>query len=849
MNETKDPHDKKLGLTQGPQTLQLKKTVDTGQVRQSFSHGRSKAVVVERKKKRVFKQEDGQYQEVVRKELPAADAGASVPPKIVVREEPVDVPTVPKGRVVLKSLTDDEKSARAHALRGALAADQEARRMAKEEAVLLASEEHKHEVEHEAAEKRRLEEDARKKTEEDARLKAEQEASKRLVEEGLAPVAAVSRSTAQAEAEERERAKKATSPRRGEQRRRSGKLTVSRALSGDDERQRSLASVRRAREREKRSKGGSGGDAAKRVVREVIVPDVITVQEIANRMAVRAVDVIKVLMGMDVMATVSQTLDQDTAELVIDHFGHKIKRVSEADVEIGLIGEQDDSGDLKPRAPVVTVMGHVDHGKTSLLDALRQTDVVSGEAGGITQHIGAYQVETPKGNKITFLDTPGHAAFSAMRARGAKFTDIVVLVVAADDGVMPQTKEAIDHAKAAGVPMIVAINKIDKPGADPDRIRQELLQHEVICEELGGDVLMVEVSALKKQNLDKLEETIVLQSELMELSANPDRSAEGVVIEAKLDRGRGPLATILVQRGTLRVGDIFVAGAEQGRVRALLNEQGKNIKEAGPSVPVEILGFQETPMAGDDFSVVESEARAREISEYRRRQVRDLAAETGGRSTIEEMLAMVQDGTAKELPMVIKADVQGSAEAIRSGLEKFNTDEVAVRLLHVGVGGITESDVTLAAASGAPVIGFNVRATKQARDLAEQDNVEIRYYSVIYDLIDEVKALLSGMLAPTMKETVIGSANILKVFQMSKFGKVAGCLVTEGAVRRGAKARILRDNVVIHDGNIAALRRFQDEVKEVIQGTECGLSFENYQDLKDGDAIEIYEVEQIERTL
>lgn len=854
MSETKDPRDKKLGLSLGQRTLQVKRAVDAGQVRQSFSHGRSKAVVVERKKKRIFRQEGGEYQEIEAPPAPKENkqAAAIAPPKIAVRIEAADAPLGPKGRVVLKTLTDDEKSARAHALKGAIEADKEARKRAEAQAVHRADEERQQAVEHEAADKRWREEEARKKTEEEARVKAEQSASVRLTEDESPPPSAElgPRKPVESEVERRERAKKVASPRRGEPRRRSGKLTVNRALSGDDERQRSLASVRRAREREKRARSGAtSAEPPKKVVREVVVPDAITVQELANRMAVRAVDVIKVLMGMDVMATVNQTLDHDTAELVVDHFGHRMKRVSEADVEIGLVGAEDETGDLKPRAPVVTVMGHVDHGKTSLLDALRKTDVVSGEAGGITQHIGAYQVETFDHSKITFLDTPGHAAFSAMRARGARATDIVILVVAADDGVMPQTVEAIDHAKAAGVPIIVVINKIDKPGAEPSRIRQELLQHEVICEEMGGDVLSVEVSALKKQNLDKLIETIALQAELMEITANPDRAAAGVVIEARLDRGRGSLATVLVQRGTLRIGDIFVAGEQQGRVRALLNDQGENIPEAGPSLPVEILGFQGTPAAGDDFAVVESETRAREISEYRQRRAREMAAAVGGRATLEEMFAMVKDGTAKELPVVVKADVQGSAEAIRAGLEKLNTDEVAVKVLHAGVGGISESDVTLAAASEAPIIGFNVRAVKQARELADRDGVEIRYYSVIYDLIDEVKAILSGMLEPLIKETIVGSAEILKVFHMSKVGKVAGCLVTEGVARRGVKARILRDSVVIHDGNIAALMRFRDEVKEVRQGTECGLSFENYQDLKEGDKIEVYEVEHIVRTL
>ena len=549
------------------------------------------------------------------------------------------------------------------------------------------------------------------------------------------------------------------------------------------------------------------------------------------------------------MATINDVLDADTAQLIAEEFGHTVKRVSEADIEVGIEGKDDKDEDLQPRAPVVTVMGHVDHGKTSLLDALRATDVVGGEAGGITQHIGAYQVELGSGDKITFLDTPGHAAFTAMRARGAKATDIVILVVAADDSVMPQTIEAISHAKAAEVPIIVAINKIDRPEANANKVKQELLQHEVIVEEMGGDVQAIEVSATEKTNLDALQEAIILQSEILELKANPDRAADGVIVEAKLDKGRGPVATVLVQRGTLRVGDIVVAGSNWGKVRALINDRGESVKEAGPTVPVEILGLSAPPEAGDGFAVVESEARAREISEYRERKVRESRAQPGGRGSLEQMLSQIKTKDVKEMPIVIKADVQGSAEAIVGALEKLGTDEVSVRILHAGIGGITESDVVLAEASSAPIIGFNVRANAQARDHARGSGIEIRYYSIIYDLVDDIKAALSGMLDPTLRETFLGNAEILEVFNVSKAGKVAGCRVTEGNVERGAKVRLIRDDVVIHEGTLATLKRFKDEVKEVNSGQECGMAFENYQDMQPGDVIECFRVEEVARTL
>ncbi|MDX1486391.1 MAG: translation initiation factor IF-2, partial [Alphaproteobacteria bacterium] len=633
--------------------------------------------------------------------------------------------------------------------------------------------------------------------------------------------------------------------------RRRGKLTISRALDDEGgERVRSLASVRRARERERRAQAAAQGRGeTTKVYREVVVPESITVQELANRMAERGPDVIKALMNMGVMATINQTIDADTAELVVTEFGHTIKRVSEADVEVGLGGGEDAPESLKPRPPVVTVMGHVDHGKTSLLDALRETDVAAKESGGITQHIGAYQVTMESGEKITFLDTPGHEAFTQMRARGAKVTDIVVLVVAADDGIMPQTIEAIHHAKAAEVPLIVAINKIDLEGANPDRIKTDLLQHDVALEGHGGDVLWVEVSAKNKTNLDKLEEAIVLQAELLELSANPDRPAQGIVVEAKIEQGRGNVATVLIERGTLSVGDIFVAGSEWGRVRALVDDHGRTVDEAGPAMPVEVLGLNGTPIAGDEFAVVESENRARQVTEYRQRQTRDAAAAAGARGTVEQMLASIAAGESEELPLVIKADVQGSVEAIVGAIEKLGTEEVKARILHAAVGGINESDVTLAQASDALIIGFNVRANPQARDLARRDNVEIRYYSIIYDVTNDIKNALSGMLEPAIKETQLGLAEVREVFTISKVGRIAGCLVTEGMVRRASKVRLLRDDVVVHEGDLKTLKHFKEEVREVRAGSECGIAIENYQDIQVGDMIECFDVEEVARTL
>ncbi len=637
---------------------------------------------------------------------------------------------------------------------------------------------------------------------------------------------------------------------REDAKRRSGKLTITQALNdGDGGRQRSLAAMRRRQEREKRRHTG-GPVEREKVVRDVQIPEAITVQELANRMAERVADVIKALMKNGIMATQNQSIDQDTAELIIEEFGHKARRVSASDVENVIETAADAEEHLQPRAPVVTIMGHVDHGKTSLLDALRKTNVVAGEAGGITQHIGAYQIVTEGGQKITFLDTPGHAAFTSMRARGAQVTDIVILVVAADDSVMPQTIEAIHHAKAAGVPMIVAINKVDREGADPQKVRTQLLQHEVLVEEMSGDVLDVEVSAVTGQGLDRLVEAIVLQAELLELKANPGRAAEGAVIEAKLDTGRGPVATVLVQRGTLKLGDVFVVGEQWGRVRALVNDQGERVDSAGPSEPVEVLGLNGTPEAGDVLNVVEGEAKAREIADYRGGVARDKMAATGARTTLDQLLAQAKSGTAtSELPLVLKADVQGSAEAIVQALEKVGNEEVRVRVLHSGVGAITESDVTLADASRAPIIGFNVRANAAARQAANQKGVELRYYSIIYDLVDDVKMAASGLLSPEVKEKFIGYAKILQVFKITGSGKVAGCQVTEGVARRSAGVRLLRDDVVIHEGTLKTLKRFKDEVKEVQVGQECGMAFENYEDIREGDVIEIFEREEVVRTL
>ncbi|MDA1099666.1 MAG: translation initiation factor IF-2 [Proteobacteria bacterium] len=777
---------------------------------------------------------------------------------------PVDAGTG-RTRHVLRTLSSEEKSARSHALENAQAADEAARARAEENACRQAGEAARLASEREAGEMRRSEEDARKLAEEDARRKAEEEAARKLQEneaktnaEAAGPGDAVVRGAPQ-RPEDKDGAGRRTERRpierpkpqpraRNEPRRRAGRITVTEALADREERVRSLASIKRERERRKQLAAESG-EGQRKILREVVVPETITVQELANRMAERGVDVVRSLMGLGVMATVNQTIDADTAELVVAEFGHKLRRVSESDVEIGLKGDLDEQGDLIIRPPVVTVMGHVDHGKTSLLDAIRESDVAAGEAGGITQHIGAYQVTTPTGSKITFIDTPGHAAFTAMRARGAKVTDIVVLVVAADDGVMPQTIEAINHAKAANVPLIVAVNKMDLPDANPNKVKQALLQYEVVPEEMGGDVQVVEVSATKKMNLDGLEEIIQLRAELLELQANPNRPADGVVIEAELDRGRGTVATLLVQRGTLSVGDIFVAGPQWGRVRALQDHHGNDVETAGPSMPVVVLGLNGTPAAGDEFNVVETEGRAREVAEYRQRVEQERRAVAGARGSLEEMFSNLQDSDRKEFPLVLKADVRGSLEAITSAVENLGNDEVSARMLHGGAGAITESDIDLARASNAVVIGFNVRANPQAREMARQENVEIRYYSIIYELVDDLRKAMSGLLKPEMRETIIGAADVMEVFNISKLGKIAGCQVRTGSARRQARVRLLRDNVVIHTGGLKSLKRFKDDANEVREGNECGVALENYQDMQAGDQLEFFEVEEIERSL
>jgi translation initiation factor IF-2 len=865
MTDSNEQEQKRpLSLARAGGRLELRKPIETSQVRQSFPHGRSKTVMVEVRKKRVAAPTLGER----------AEAAQPAPRETT----PSATPQVKRAPVVMpRTLTAEERAGRVRALQDAKKADDEARKQAivdvdrqREEDERRAEEDAQRKVEEEAhhaeeaarhktesEDKRKIEEDVKRKTEEEQRREMAERAGKAAAAKVAALTAAGKvKPTAEDEAEEEASAKRGlradlkrpAMPVRRDEPRRRGKMTVTRALDADEgERMRSLASQRRAQEKQRRAHHASAEPI--KIVREVVVPENITVQELANRMAERSADVIKALMRMDVMATINQVIDADTAELLVAEFGHTLKRVSEADVEIGLKGEIDEVGDLESRPPVVTIMGHVDHGKTSLLDALRDTDVASGEAGGITQHIGAYQVKLSGGQQITFIDTPGHQAFTAMRARGANVTDIVVLVVAADDGIKEQTVEAIRHAKAAKVPIIVAINKIDKPDANPDRVRQELLQHELVVEKLGGDILDVEVSAIKKTNLDKLEEAILLQAEILDLKANPARPAEGVVIEAKLERGRGAVATVLIQRGTLHVGDIFVTGNEFGRVRALIDERGNNLREAGPSMPVEVLGLNGAPLAGDDFSVVDSESRARDVTSFRQRRRRDQHAAAGARGTLEQMFSQIAAGVAKELPVVVKSDVQGSLEAIVGSLAKLANNEVAVRVLHSAVGGINESDVILAKASNAVIVGFNVRANPQARDLARRDGVEIRYYAIIYDVIDDMKAALGGMLAPSLRERFLGNAAIREVFNITKVGKVAGCMVTEGTVKRGAKVRLLRDNVVIHEGSLKTLKRFKDEVREVKEGYECGMAFENYQDIQAGDVIECFEMEEVARAL
>ena len=967
MTETKNTGDKTL--TVGPaKTLSLKRPVEQGVVRQSFSHGRTKAVVVETVKRRPVAAAVAPAKPAapapavpapaaevrpsaapthapvapvvsapvaLAPAAPAVEAVAAAPPTApapvvtvpaaaAITAEPVPAPVIkapapvvataspaaparpaapaarpaapgartpanPAGRgasrpspgnrpntgVVLRTLTEEERDARTRALVGAREREEDDRRRAEEDAALRAAREIAQKAEREAAEARKKDEDARRQQEAETKRRSEEAAARRLAGEGpppppapgavrrpapaggVAPTALAPRTPGAPAGDGMVRRPIMPAPKlalptvakptRGAEQKNRGRLTVTSATAEQEERTRSVASFRRRVQRMK----GNQNEPKEKVLREVILPETITIQELASRMSERGVDVIRLMMRQGQMHKITDVIDADTAELIAVEMGHTVKRVAESDVEEGLFDMPDEEGQLEGRPPVVTIMGHVDHGKTSLLDAIRKANVVSGEAGGITQHIGAYQVIAPNGLPVTFIDTPGHAAFTAMRARGAKVTDIVVLVVAADDGVMPQTIEAINHARAAGVPMIVAVNKIDKPDAKPERVRTELLQHNVQVESFGGDTLEIEVSATKQINLDKLLDAIALQAEVLDLKADATRLAEGTVIEARLDRGRGPVATVLVQRGTLKHGDIVVAGSQWGRVRALLDDQGKPVKTAGPSLPVEVLGFSGAPEAGDRVAVVENEARAREVTEYRERQKRDKIAARGGtaRASLADMMSQLKSSGRKEFVLLIKGDVQGSVEAIINSLEKLGTDEVGARIIHSGVGGINESDVTLAEASGAAIIGFNVRANKEARDAAERSGTEIRYYNIIYDLVDDIKQAMSGLLAPTLREERLGEARILQVFAVSKVGKVAGCLVQDGRVERGANVRLIRDNVVIHEGKLSTLKRFKDEVKDVGSGQECGMAFESYQDMREGDIIECYRVEEIRRSL
>ncbi|GGL55561.1 translation initiation factor IF-2 [Wenxinia marina] len=829
--------------TDGKKPLGLRGSGRPGQVKQSFSHGRTKNVVVETKRKRVVVPKPGQ-----------AAPGAASSGGPARGGDPAKRPA---------GISDAELERRMKALAMARAreAEESAQRQAEEKAREEERERRRAEVEAKEREDREREEALKAKAEEEERKQREAvERAARKAAEAAQPAAdgedrrggastGPRKTDRERDAARTDKTAKPTRGREGDGRR-AGKLTLNEALGGGEGgRQRSLAAMKRKQERARQKAMGQSGEREK-VVRTVQLPEAITVAELANRMSERVADVVKSLMTSGIMATQNQTLDQDTAELIIEEFGHRVQRVSASDVEQVIETADDRPEDLQPRPPVITIMGHVDHGKTSLLDAIRHANVVSGEAGGITQHIGAYQVTTDGGAVLTFLDTPGHAAFTSMRARGAQVTDIVVLVVAADDAVMPQTVEAINHAKAAKVPMIVAINKIDRPAANAQKVRTDLLQHEVVVEEFSGDVQDVEVSAVTGQGLDTLLEAIALQAEILELKANPDRAASGAVIEAKLDVGRGPVATVLVENGTLKRGDIFVVGEQWGKVRALVNDKGERVDEAGPSVPVEVLGLNGTPEAGDVLNVVETEAQAREIAEYRANAAKEKRAAAGAATTLEQLMQKAKDDKdVSELPILVKADVQGSAEAIVQAMEKIGNDEVRVRVLHSGVGAITESDIGLAEASGAPVFGFNVRANAPARNAANQKGVEIRYYSVIYDLVDDVKNAASGLLKDEIRENFIGYAEIKEVFKVSNVGKVAGCLVTEGVARRSAGVRLLRDNVVIHEGTLKTLKRFKDEVAEVQSGQECGMAFENYEDIRAGDVIEIFTREQVERSL
>ena len=879
MNDTNSGDDNKPGAAAPKMTLTLKRPgLDTNAMRPNLNLGRSKMVVVETKKRK-FSVPGDEAKAVF---APAPTIAQVAPKPQVVAPKPAPAalqrteaprPQAPRNNsgMVLNVLSNDEMAARRRALAGAQVRDVEDRSRAAVDAARRAEEDARRKREAEESTLRQADEESRLKSETESRRRAEEEAKRRTpaaADEEVRPGTVVFRpgATRRPTVEEDD----GRGPRRGgagaagaktivkaevrpakakvevDNRR---KITVTSVTSDDGEgvRGRSMAATRRRQEKFRRSQMQ---EVREKVLREVILPETISIQELAQRMSERAVDVIKYLMKQGSMLKPGDIIDADMAELIAVEFGHTVKRVADSDVEFGIFNVVDETADKQSRPPVVTIMGHVDHGKTSLLDAIRKTSVVSGEAGGITQHIGAYQVER-NGHKITFIDTPGHAAFTAMRARGAQATDIAILVVAADDAVMPQTIESISHAKAANVPIIVAINKVDKPDADAQKVRTGLLQHEVFVESMGGETLDVEVSAKTGHGLDKLLEAIILQSEVLELKANANRTAEGVVIEAKLDRGRGPVATVLVQAGTLKPGDIIVAGNEWGRVRALVNDLGDQVKEAGPSMPVEILGLQGTPAAGDRLAVVENEAKAREISNYRQHKAREkqVAKQAGTRGSLEQMMDRLQVSGLKEFPLVIKGDVQGSLEAIAGALEKLGTDEVRARIIHTGAGAITESDIALASTSGAAIIGFNVRANVQARDAAAREGIEIRYYNIIYDLVDDVKAAMSGLLSPERRETFLGNAEILEVFNITKTGKVAGCRVIEGKVERGVGVRLVRDGVVIHEGKLKTLKRFKDEVGEVQVGQECGMAFENYEDMRQGDLIECFRVESIVRSL
>ncbi|MCR9079313.1 MAG: translation initiation factor IF-2 [Hyphomonadaceae bacterium] len=855
MSDTKDK-----GTTGGRKPLTVSRGSGSGTVKQTFSHGRSKQVVVETKKRRT----------VGAQSKPGAGKSSGGGKKAPASGKPQSKLAAAAAKL---GITEEELIQRQKVLLQRKKAEESRKaEQEKQNARTKALEEKQHAQKQK--EKEREEAEARRKTEEVERKKAEAEAKKKAETEtktarpdrgGKKRDAAPSQADLEAAASSTGGRRKGgrndrddrgrrdqgggRGGRGGDSKRRRGKLTIASALGDDGDRQRSLASVKRARERERERR--MGNDPSEKVSVEVTLPETITLQDLAGRMNERVADVVKFMMQQGEMLRGNDIIDADTAELIAEEFGHTVKRVSEADVEIGLEGVEDDPKDLEGRPPIVTIMGHVDHGKTSLLDALRSTDVVAGEAGGITQHIGAYQVQLKSDDKISFLDTPGHAAFSAMRARGANVTDIVILVVAANDSVMPQTIEAIKHAKAAEVPIIVAVNKVDLQDADANRVLTDLLQHDIQVEAMGGEVQAIEVSALKKTGLDDLTEAITLQAELLELKANPKRPADGIVVESQLDKGRGPVATVLVKRGTLKRGDIVVAGAQWGKVRALVNERNQQMKEAVPSMPAEILGLDGTPEPGDAFNVVDSEARAREITEYRQRMKRQKQGVATQRASLEQFMTSLKDGSAdtKDLPIVLKGDVQGSVEAITQSLENLSTEEVRANVVYGAAGGISESDILLAQSSGAPVFAFNVRANKQARELAEKEGVEIRYYSIIYELIDDVKASLSGMLEPEKKETFIGYADILEVFNITKVGKVAGCKVTEGVVKRGCGVRLLRDDVVIHEGMLKTLKRFKDEVPEVTNGMECGMAFEKYEDIREGDRIECFEIEMIARSL